>query len=80
MKRHFYLHIFLHIFILLLYFFLIQILGLTNPTPLTEISSLRFVRKGCILILSQHICTNKNISMMHTLLATHGVNKPYYSS
>jgi hypothetical protein len=23
-----------------------QILGLTNPTPLTEISSSRFVRKG----------------------------------
>jgi hypothetical protein len=34
---------------LLFYFFIffsLQILGFTNPTPLTEISSSRFVRKG----------------------------------
>jgi hypothetical protein len=31
---------------ILLFFFLIEFLGLTNPTPLTEISSSRFVRKG----------------------------------
>jgi hypothetical protein len=51
-----------------------EIWGVTNPTPLTKISSSRFVRKGCMLILSQHICTNKNLSMMHYLLATHGIN------
>src|SRR5688572_4145591 len=37
-------------FIIIIYIFLVQILGLTNPTLLTEISSSRFVRKGCILI------------------------------
>jgi hypothetical protein len=31
---------------ILLFFSLIQILGFTNPTPLTEISSPRLVRKG----------------------------------
>jgi hypothetical protein len=62
-------------YFMILYFFLLPILGLTNPTPLTENSSWRFVRKGCILVLSQSICTNKkNLSMMHNLLATHGVN------
>jgi hypothetical protein len=48
--------------------------GVTNPTPLTKILSLRFVRKWCIITLSPNICTNKNLSMMHNLLATHGVN------
>jgi hypothetical protein len=28
------------------YYFFTQILGFTNPTPLTEISSPRFVRRG----------------------------------
>jgi hypothetical protein len=36
--------IILYLLIYYIYFFL-QILGLTNPTPLTEISSSRFVRK-----------------------------------
>jgi hypothetical protein len=64
--------LFIYLFILLL--FLYKILGLTNPTSLTEISSSRFVRQGCTTMSSQNICTNKNLSMMHTLLATHGVN------
>jgi hypothetical protein len=36
-----------YLFTLLLLFFHMQILGFTNPTPLTEISSSRFVEKGC---------------------------------
>jgi DMSO/TMAO reductase YedYZ heme-binding membrane subunit len=36
---------FIYLFIYYI-FFLIPILGFTNPTPLTEISSSRFVRKG----------------------------------
>jgi hypothetical protein len=51
------------------YYFLYKFLGLTNPTPLTEISSSRFVRKGYITMLSQNICTNKNLSMMHTFFS-----------
>jgi hypothetical protein len=35
-----------NLFIYLFYYFFMQILGFTNPTPLTEISSSRFVRKG----------------------------------
>jgi hypothetical protein len=65
--------LFLHIFILLLLIFFIQILGLTNPTPLTEILSSRFVRKGCNHVISKHM-HKQNLSMMHNLLATHGVN------
>jgi hypothetical protein len=39
------------ILISLFYYFIfifLPFLGFTNPTPLTEISSSRFVRKGCI--------------------------------
>jgi uncharacterized membrane protein len=36
----------LYFIIIIIIIFLIQILGFTNPTPLTEISSSRFVRKG----------------------------------
>jgi hypothetical protein len=40
-------HLVINLFIYSFYFFfLIPILGFTNPTPLTEISSSRFVRKG----------------------------------
>jgi hypothetical protein len=35
------------------YFFLIQILGFTNPSSLKEISSSRLVRKRCIKIVLQ---------------------------
>jgi hypothetical protein len=43
-------------FIILLYFFLLPILGFTNPTPLTEISSSRLVRKRMYNhIVSEHM-------------------------
>jgi hypothetical protein len=50
-----YLNLLFHLFIYLFYYyyFLTHILGITNPTPLTEISSSRFVRKGYITKLSQ---------------------------
>jgi hypothetical protein len=47
-----------------------RILGATNPTPLREISSSRFVSKGYILILfSEHMHKQRNLDMMHNLLA-----------
>jgi hypothetical protein len=58
-SKHYHKHICLFILFYLLYFFLLPNLGFTNPTPLTKISSSRFVRKGCITMLSQNICTNK---------------------
>jgi hypothetical protein len=60
--------------LLFYYFFLIQIWGLTNPTPLTEISSSRFVRKGCITHIVLEHTHKQNLGMMHNLLATHRVN------
>jgi hypothetical protein len=64
------------ILISLFYYFIFsyQFWALQILPPLTEISSSRFVRKGCILILSQHMCTNKNLSIMHNLLAKHMVD------
>jgi hypothetical protein len=44
------------------------------PPPLTEILSSRFVRKRVYThIVSKHM-HKQNLSMMHNLLATHGVN------
>jgi hypothetical protein len=71
---YYFISLYIYFIIIIIIFFLYKIWDLQILPPLTEISSSRFVRKGCILILSQHICTNKNISMMHNLLATHGVN------
>jgi hypothetical protein len=49
--------------------FLIPILGLTNPTPLTEISSSRFVRKrGCNHVISKHM-HKQNLSMMYNFIS-----------
>jgi hypothetical protein len=58
-------NIFVYLFYLFI-FFLPNFRALQILPPLTEISSSRFVRKGCILILSQHICTNKNLSTMNS--------------
>jgi hypothetical protein len=64
-------YIYFIIYIFFLYtFWVLQILP-----SLTEISSSRFARKGYIIMLSQNICTNKNLSMMYNLLAAHGVIK-----
>jgi hypothetical protein len=48
-------------------------LGITNPTPLIEISSSKFVRKGMYThIVSKHM-HKQNLNMMHNLLAKHRV-------
>jgi uncharacterized membrane protein (DUF106 family) len=73
-------YIYICFIIIIIYFFLIQILGLTNPTPLNRNLVLEICKERVYTHLSQHICTNKNHSMMHNLLATHGSIRPYYSS
>jgi hypothetical protein len=65
-----------YLFILLLFFHM-QILGFTNPTPLTEISSSRFVRVYTHIV-SKHLHKQRNLGMMHNALAKHRVNRPYY--
>jgi hypothetical protein len=48
--------------------------------PLIEISSSRFVRKGITLILfSEHMHKQRNLSMRYNSLTKHRVNRPYYS-
>jgi hypothetical protein len=47
--------------------------GATNPTPLKIISSPRFVRKRYNYVISTHM-HKQNLSVMHTLLARHGVD------
>ena len=58
-SKHYHKHICLFILFYLFYFFFYQIWALQILPPLTKILSSRFVRKGCITMLSQNICTNK---------------------
>jgi hypothetical protein len=60
--------------LLLLIFFLIQILGITNPAALNRNLVLEICKERVythIVLTHMH---KQNLSMMHTLLATHGVN------
>jgi hypothetical protein len=50
------------------------ILGITNPTPLTEISPSRFVRKRVYNHVISKYMHKQKLSMMHNLLATRRVN------
>jgi hypothetical protein len=66
-------YLFIYLLLLLLLFTLYKFYGFTNPTPLTEISSSRFVRKRMYThIVSRHM-HKQNLGMMCNLLAKHRV-------
>jgi hypothetical protein len=63
--------LFIHIFILLPLIIFYTDFGPYKSYPLYRNLVLEICRET---VLSQNICTNKNLSMMHNLLATPGVN------
>jgi hypothetical protein len=66
-SRNTILDIFISLFMYIFIFFLLPILGLTNPSPIKEISSSRLVRKTRYShIVPEH-------GMMHNALAKHRV-------
>jgi hypothetical protein len=61
-------------FMIYIFFFLLPLLGLTNPTPLNRNLVLEICKERVYThIISTHI-RKQNLSMMHTSLARHGVD------
>jgi hypothetical protein len=69
-SRNTIINIFIH---LLYYFFPTKIWDLQILPPYKKSRPRDLKEKGCITILSQNICTNKNLGMMRNSLAKHRV-------